>query len=161
MIGCGVMTEDAIRQEPALAALDDATLAVRTLIGASQDLTVRMARVMQMNVTDMTAITLLTEHGPMGATELAGRLGIRLASTTVLVDRLERAGHLERVRDTVDRRRVTVTATAAARTVSLSAWLPAIQEIDDVCHSLSDTERVFALDLLTRLTAAMGRGGRS
>jgi DNA-binding MarR family transcriptional regulator len=160
-MGYGVMTEDAIRQEPALAALDDTTLAVRNLIGASQDLTVRMARVMRMNVTDMTAITLLTEHGPMGATELADRLGIRVASTTVLVDRLERAGHVERARDTVDRRRVTVTETAAARTASLSAWLPAIQEIDDVCRSLSDTERVFALDLLTRLTAAMERGGRS
>jgi DNA-binding MarR family transcriptional regulator len=155
----GVMRD--ARQEPALAALGEVTLAVRALIGASQDLTARMARVMGMNLTDMTAILLLTDRGPMGATELAARLGIRLASTTVLVDRLEQAGHLERVRDTVDRRRVTVTETAAARAASLSAWLPAIQEIDDVCHSLSDTEQVFALDLLARLTAAMERGGRS
>lgn len=150
-----------MREEPALAALDDATLAVRTLIGASQDLTARMARAMGINLTDMTAILLLTERGPMGATELAGRLGIRLASTTVLVDRLEQAGHVERVRDTVDRRRVTVTETAAARAASLSAWLPAIKQIDDVCRSLSDTERQFTLDLLARLTAAMERGGRS
>lgn len=155
------MSEEAIRGEPGLAALDDATLAVRTLIGVSQDLTVRVARVLRMNVTDLTAITLLTEHGPMGATELAGRLGIRLASTTVLVDRLERAGHVERVRDTVDRRRVTVTETAAARAASLAAWLPAIQEIDEVCGSLSTAQRAFAIDLLGRLTAAMERGGRS
>lgn len=150
-----------MREEPALAALDDATLAVRTLIGASQDLTARMARAMGMNLTDMTAILLLTERGPMGATELAGHLGIRLASTTVLVDRLEQAGHVERVRDTVDRRRVTVTETAAARAASLSAWLPAIKQIDDVCRSLSDTERQFTLDLLARLTAAMERGGQA
>lgn len=155
-----VMPRD-MRQEPALAALDDATLAVQALISSSQDLTTRMARAMRMNLTDMTAILLLTEHGPMGATELAGRLGIRLASTTVLVDRLERAGHLERVRDTADRRRVTVTETAAARAASLSAWQPVIQEIDDVCTSLTDAERVFALDLLARLASAMERGGRS
>lgn len=154
------MTEEAIRQLPALAKLDDATLAVRTMISASQDLTARMARVMRMNLTDMRAILLLSEHGPMGVTELAERIGIRLASTTVLVDRLEQAGHLQRVRDTADRRRVTVSDTAAAQAASLSAWLPAIQEIDEVCRSLSATEREFALDLLARLTAALQRGGR-
>lgn len=150
-----------MRQEPALAALDDATLAVQALISASQDLTTRMAQVMRMNLTDMTAILLLTEHGPMGAAELAGRLGIRPASTTVLVDRLQQAGHLERVRDTADRRRVTVTGTAAARAACQSAWLPAIHDIDDVCTALTDTERMFALDLLAKLASAMERAGRS
>jgi DNA-binding MarR family transcriptional regulator len=155
------MTDEAIRQEPALAALDDTTLAVRDLIGASQDLTVRMARRMDMNVSDMRAIVLLTEHGPVGGAELARRLGISSAATTVLVDRLEHAGHVERVRDTVDRRRVTVTETPAARTAALHAWLPAIQEIDEVCRSLSESERAFARDLLGRLAAAMTRSGRS
>ena len=60
---------------------------------------------MHMNVSDMRAILLLSERGPMGGAELARRLGISSAATTVLVDRLERAGHFERVRDTGDRRR--------------------------------------------------------
>lgn len=154
------MTDEAIRREPGLAELDDTTLAVRALISASQDLTVRMARRMGVNVSDMTAILWLSEHGPVGGAELARRLGISSAATTVLVDRLERAGHVERVRDTVDRRRVTLTETAEARAAALRAWLPAIQEIDEVSRSLSEPERVFARDLLTRLTAAMTRGGR-
>ena len=157
----GALRDEAIRREPALAGLDETTLAVNTLIGAAQDLTVRMARVMGCNLTDMRAVLLLSEHGPMGATELAGHLGITLASTTVLVDRLQRAGHLDRVRDTADRRRVTVTATAAARAASTAAWLPAIHEIDEVCLALTDSERTSALDLLARLTAAMRRGGRA
>ena len=150
----------AIRGQPGLAGLDDATLAVNDVIGAARDLTVRAAGVMGMNTTDMQAIHLLVEFGPMGTTQLAERLGIRLASTTVLVDRLERAGHVERVRDTVDRRRVVVTETAAARAASQDAWLPAITKIDEVCRSLSDSERTFALDLLARLRAAMDRGAR-
>ena len=154
------MTDEAIRQEPALAALDDTTLAVRALISASQDLTVRMARRMGINVSDMTAILWITEHGPVGGAELARRLGISSAATTVLVDRLERAGHVERVRDTVDRRRVTLTETPAARAATLRAWLPAIQEIDEVSRSLSEPERAFALDLLNRLTAAMAANAR-
>jgi DNA-binding MarR family transcriptional regulator len=149
---------EVIRGLPGLADLDDATLAVNDVIAASRDLTVRAAAVMGMNTTDMTAIHLLAEFGPMGTTELADRLGIRLGSTTVLVDRLERSGHVERVRDTVDRRRVVVSETAAARDASATAWLPAIREIDEVCRSLSEEERAFALDLLTRLREAMERG---
>lgn len=155
------MADDATRGVPQeLATLDVATDAVRGLIDASQDLAARMARVMGMNVSDMKAILLLSEGRALGASELADRLGLAMASTTALVDRLERAGHVERVRDTVDRRRVTVTGTTAARTAVLTAWVPAFQEIDDVCRSLTATEREMALDLLSRLTAAVHRCGR-
>lgn len=152
-----VVTDDAIRQEPALAALDDTTLAVRRLISASQDLTVRTARRTEMNLSDMTAVMQLSEHGPMGVADLARRLGVSSPATTVLVDRLERAGHVERVRDPLDGRRVRVSDTPAGRAAILRAWLPAIEEIDEVCRSLSESEQVFTRDLLDRLTAAMTR----
>ncbi|WP_433798161.1 MarR family winged helix-turn-helix transcriptional regulator [Actinomycetospora sp. CA-084318] len=151
----------AIRGLPGLADLDDATLAVNDVIGASRELTVRAARAMGMNTTDMAAVHLLAEFGPMGTTGLAARLGITQASTTVLVDRLERAGHVERVRDTADRRRVVLTETPAAREANRAAWYPTIREIDDICAALSDAERAFALDLLNRLRQAMERGARS
>ena len=151
------MTDDA---EVAIATLDPTTYAVRDLIGASRDLTSRMAKVMGMNANDMTAISLLTDDGPMGAAELADRLGIRSASATVLIDRLERAGHVERVRDRVDRRRVVLTETPSARAAALDAWLPPILAIDEVCRNLSDAEKAIARDLLGRFTAAMERHGR-
>ena len=154
------MTDEAVAEDAALAALDDTTLAVRDLIGASQDLTAAMARRMDMNVSDMTATLLLSERGPLGGAELARLLGVTAAAVTVLVDRLERAGLAERVRDTVDRRRVRVSATPAARTALLRAWMPAIQELDEVCRSLPEPERVVARDLLARLAAAMARGAR-
>lgn len=153
------MTDEAIRQEPGLAGVHDTTLAVRALISASQDLTVRMARRMDMNVSDMRAILLLSESGPTGSAELARRLGISSAATTVLVDRLERAGHLTRVRDAGDRRRVSVSVTVAAREALTHAWLPAIRELDEVCRSFPESGQAFARDLLGRLTAAMARGG--
>ena len=154
------MTDEAIRQEPALAALTDTTLAVRRLVSASQDLTVRTARHMAMNVSDMTAVMALSEHGPMGVAELARRLGVSSPATTVLVDRLERAGHVERVRDAVDRRRVRVTDTPAGRGATLDAWLPAIREIDEVCRALSESDQVLVRDVLDRLTDVMARGAR-
>ena len=141
--------------------LDPATLAVRDLIGASRELVGRMAQVIGMNANDMAAIGVLTQFGPMGVTQLAYRLGIRSASATLLVDRLERAGHVERVRHTTDRRRVVVTDTAAARAVTLEAWLPVVREIDEVCRTLTEGERTFVLDFLHRVTAATEHGGRT
>ena len=71
--------------------LSGPTLRVRALMNAARELTARMSRELGMNATDMVALDLLDVHGPMGAAELARRLGIRSASATVLVDRLEAA----------------------------------------------------------------------
>ena len=141
--------------------LDEATLAVRDLIGSSRELVGRMAHLLEMNPNDMAAIGLLTQHGPMGSAELARRLGISSASTTLLVDRLEAAGHAERVRDTTDRRRVVLTDTPAARAATLRAWLPSIREIDDICRDLTRSQREFALDFLRQITSAVDRAGRT
>ncbi|MCD2187927.1 MarR family winged helix-turn-helix transcriptional regulator [Actinomycetospora soli] len=146
--------------ETEIARFDPTTFAVRDLIGASQDLVVRMARAMGMNVTDMTAVHLLGEHGPMGAAELAERLGIRSASATVLVDRLEAAGHVARTPHPTDRRRVTVTATAEAQAYALDVWLPGLRLIDEVCRSLSTDEAAVVRAFLGRLAAAMDGAGR-
>ncbi|MEJ8281277.1 MarR family winged helix-turn-helix transcriptional regulator [Pseudonocardia spirodelae] len=155
------MTDEATPLDAALAALDDTTLAVRDLISASQDLTARMARRMGMNVSDMTAILMLSERGPMGGTELARLLEISTAAVTILVDRLQRSGHVERSRDPGDGRRVRVSGTTAARTAALRAWMPAIQDLDEVCRSLSPSERAVAQDVLGRLRAAMARGAQA
>ncbi|MBU2666949.1 MarR family transcriptional regulator [Actinoplanes bogorensis] len=154
------MVEDLQAKMPGLPDLDDATVAVRDFIGASRDLVVRMARVMGMNANDMAAIAMLTFEGAMGSTELAGRLGISTASATALVDRLESGGMIERVRDTHDRRRVTLTETGAARATSLEAWLPAIMRMDEICRTLSESERAFTIDLLARLQTAMDAAAR-
>ena len=147
----------AVRRELAMSDLDDTTLAVRRLISAAHDLTIRTAHRTGMNVSDMTAVMQLSEHGPMGVAELARRLGVSSPAVSVLVDRLERAGHVQRVRDTVDRRRVRITDTPLGRAATTDAWLPAIREINQVGRSLSDAEHVAARELLDRLTAAMLR----
>ena len=116
---------------------------------------------MRTNVSDMTAILYLANRGPIGAAALAEHLGMSRPATTALVDRLERQGMLERVRDPDDRRRVVISSTPAARTAALDAWMPAIEELDAVCRSLSPEDGARARDLLRQLTGAMSRGGRS
>ena len=87
---------------------------------------------------------------PLTPGELAQRLGISSGATTAVVDRLERAGHVRRVRDDHDRRRLTLhrgdTATALLYTFSepLDAAMDAIVvgysggELDVVQRFLGD-----------------------
>ena len=60
-----------------------------------------------LNATDVSSLRLLREE-PLSAGDLAQQIGLTGAATTALLDRLERAGFLKRVRGTEDRRRVTV-----------------------------------------------------
>jgi len=65
-----------------------------------------------MHPTDVRALIALMDASRAGEEMTAGRLGAALglnsAGTTALVDRLERAGHVRRVRGEKDRRRVVV-----------------------------------------------------
>ncbi len=56
-----------------------------------------MARHLRLNETDLVAMDeLVTSVAPIGPVELGHWLGFRSASATVMVDRLEAAGHLRR-----------------------------------------------------------------
>lgn len=75
----------------------------------------RFAATVAVHETDLQALELLTRaEAPAGVGELGAWLGLSSGSVTALVDRLERAGHVERVRDHPDRRRVSLRVTDAA-----------------------------------------------
>ncbi|MBP2471995.1 DNA-binding MarR family transcriptional regulator [Crossiella equi] len=127
--------------EPSFSALDPTTLLVQRLVNGSRELTARMARRLNVNTTDMSALSLLEQFGPMGTAELAERLGLRVASTTSLIDRLERAGHVRRGVHETDRRRIVVRSTPSAHRASLALLLPSIEGIDSIGKALSPHER--------------------
>lgn len=57
---------------------------------------------------DHRALTLVHEHAPLTAGGLAQLTGLTPGAVTGLVDRLERAGHVRRVPDRNDRRRILI-----------------------------------------------------
>ncbi len=61
-----------------------------------------------MNVTDHKCAGILTQSGPITAGDLAVRTGLTTGAVTGVIDRLEKAGFVRRVRDGTDRRRVIV-----------------------------------------------------
>jgi DNA-binding MarR family transcriptional regulator len=127
--------------ETVLHGVAEPTAELRELISASQRLTARLARRLEMNASDAQALYLLQRNGRMGVAELARELGMRGASATVLVDRLERAGHAVRERDPEDRRRVWVSATPAATEAIPPVWVPSIDRLDAVGRALDPGER--------------------
>jgi DNA-binding MarR family transcriptional regulator len=68
-----------------------------------------------LNLADFDAVRYLAEEGPVPAGRVAEAMGITSGAVTGLVDRLERAGWVERARHEVDRRQVVVDLAPARR----------------------------------------------
>ena len=71
--------------------------------------------VMGVNRTDGKVLDILDQFGRMSAGELARHSGLTTGAVTAVIDRLERAGFVERVADPDDRRRVLVDVTDKTR----------------------------------------------
>jgi DNA-binding MarR family transcriptional regulator len=118
------------------------TAALRLLQTAMGDSEVALSRRLGMSHTDLTAMAHLTfAPQAMGPRQLSDRLGITPGAATELVDRLERAGHLERRRDTVDRRRVHLIPTASALDQVGDELRPLIAALDLVVADYTEEER--------------------
>jgi DNA-binding MarR family transcriptional regulator len=89
----------------------------------------------------------------VNAKELAERLGVTAASTSAIVDRLVRSGHVQRNPDPNDRRGVILTATGPA----MPTIIPALEELDqrtlDVVDGFEDDE----LSVIQQFFEAMTR----
>ncbi|MCZ1018031.1 MarR family transcriptional regulator [Streptomyces noursei] len=103
--------------------------------------------------TDLRALIALLDAARAGEELTAGRLGARLglnsAGTTALVDRLERLGHLRRVRDTRDRRRVLLVVDPRAVTLGQSFFGPLIARTLALLDSFEPGERAAIRRFLT------------
>ena len=143
-----------------LAGLSEPMLSLRTFLTAHDDMQRRQARRMGINATDMQALRLLDLHGPLGPTDLGRRLGLRSASVTVLLDRLEASGYVDRVRDDRDRRRVTVRALPDALELLFDTWAPVVRALDDVGHGLTPSQQKAVCAYLDQLAAVLEGAGQ-
>jgi len=93
---------------------------------------------------------------PASPTRLARELRLTTASTTVLLDRLERGGHVRRTARTDDRRRVDVAVTEAAKELGWAFSGPLIATIAAVLDERTPAEREAVDRFLDDLTTALG-----
>lgn len=102
--------------------------AVQDLQDATDLIDELAARRLGVNRTDVRCLSRLTARGPLTASELASGAGLTGGAATTAIDRLERAGLAERVRDTADRRRVLVHLSERGRAAVEEVWGPIAAE---------------------------------
>ncbi|MEO7194721.1 MAG: MarR family transcriptional regulator [Pseudonocardiaceae bacterium] len=103
------------------------------------------------NPTDLQCLNLLTLEGPMTPSRLAEAMAMtKGGAITAMVDRLEKAGYLRRVRDVRDRRQVLVEIIWEEPLHRLMAYYePVGDALAGVLADYTDEE----LDLITEFTA--------
>ena len=92
---------------------------------------------------------------PLGPVELSRRLGVTTAASTQAVDRLERRGHLQRVRHARDGRRRTLAATDSGRAHVMSQLGPLLAALSAVAEEFTEQEQQTVVRYLRRAAAVM------
>jgi DNA-binding MarR family transcriptional regulator len=115
-----------------------------------------MARRMGLGVTDLHALEHLS-RGELTPKQLGERLFVSPGAITALVDRLEKAGHLERVANLRDRRSFLLRTTSSGREAMVAQVLPLASEVDRIAADLSEQELAAVEGFLREVTAATAR----
>ncbi len=134
----------------------DISRALRAVQQAGAQANLELARRLGLGLTDLHAMNhIFSGTDPIGPVELGQRLGIRSASATALVDRLEQAGHVRRGPHPDDRRRVTLVPSEQSAARTMAAMAPMLAGIEAAAASLTDSERVAVTRFLTEAAEAM------
>jgi DNA-binding MarR family transcriptional regulator len=113
----------------------------------------------RLHPTDLRALVVVMDGTRRGQPVSPGRLGEELnltsASVTALLDRLERQGHLRRVRDRHDRRRVTLEMEERALALGAEFFGPLNADLLAAMETFSDAELEVAARFLEAMTDAV------
>jgi DNA-binding MarR family transcriptional regulator len=99
-----------------------------------------------LNRTDWRCLDILGTRGPMTAGQLAEAVRLTTGAITGVLDRLESAGLVRRVRDTADRRRINVAVTDEVNRLGAPVYGPLIADAA-AAHAVFDVDE---LELITR-----------
>jgi DNA-binding MarR family transcriptional regulator len=113
---------------------------LRDVLDLAARLRPALGRRLELSAAEVLALEHLGRES-MGPVELSRRLGMTSAAGTVLVHRLERAGHLDRQPHPQDGRRTVLSATPEARRRALQEIRPMIEGFDAAAARLTAQQR--------------------
>lgn len=106
-----------------------------------------------LNTTDLECLDLIQLDGSASAGRLAAVTGLSSGATTALIDRLERAGYVERFDDPADRRRVLVRIRKGSIDEIAKAYVPMQKRMFALWSGYSEAELAVIEDFLGRSLA--------
>ena len=140
--------------EERTALIESLSLAMRKVIVETVLLFDTLAERIGINATDMQCLNILDYEGPVPAGRLAELTGLTTGAITAAIDRLERAGYVQRVRDPHDRRRVVIQPMPQE---GQEMFETIDQTWKDLCSRFSDKELTVILSFMNTLYQ-MNRG---
>ena len=133
--------------------------AMRVVISSSVLTNERIARSVGINVVDSQTLSVIAERGtPMTAGEVSAATELTTSTTTRVLDRLEKAGFIERSTDPADRRKVVVSASPKMMEVMAEPYGRILQQLAALHEGFSPAE----LEVVARYlesTAGVGKWG--
>ena len=140
------VTDDELTEAIILASRAMVGVAVRSLAGASHEVTLPQYR----------TLVVLAYGGSCRLADLATTLGVSPSTATRMCDRLVRKGLITRVRDDLDRREVNLSATPAGREVVDEVIERRRGEVRDMLQSIPPDARGNLFSSLQLLAVAAG-----
>jgi DNA-binding MarR family transcriptional regulator len=108
-----------------------------------------VAQRVKLNATDVETLGVLAVVGTITPTRLASLMAMGTGTMTLVIDRLERAGYVRRVRDTRDRRSITIEI-IGERVRELGAfYAPLRAQASEISGRYTDEELAVVVDYLT------------
>jgi DNA-binding MarR family transcriptional regulator len=116
--------------------------------------TKELAKNYDLSVSQLLCLQCLYGNGKMSMTDIADNIMVNVSTVTGIVDRLERKGFIERLRQAGDRRIITIALTEKGRSLAANSPPAVHHKIVQAVKMLTEAEReeIFqALDCVSRL----------
>lgn len=127
---------------------------IRRLIQASELYTKELNKKFQISAAQLNCILTLYEYGPLPPSKIADHMMVKSSTVTGVVDRLEKKGLAERMRNSPDRRVITIQLTEEGKELAENAPPPIQQKIIDGLKNIGNAKKeqiVRSLNILTNM----------
>ena len=133
---------------------------VRRFLAGAILFNLKVAEEVGINATDLQCLNVLELQGSATPTELAGWSRLTTGGITVVVDRLEKAGYIQREPNPKDRRSTIVRPVMPALAKLYGHYRSHEQGLTKVLSSYTESELQLILDFLVRTTGGGGEQKR-
>ncbi|MBW1827923.1 MAG: MarR family transcriptional regulator [Deltaproteobacteria bacterium] len=125
---------------------------IRKLIQAGELYSKELSKIHSISAAQLNCLLTLFENGPLPPSQIAKHMLVKSSTVTGVVDRLEQKGLVRRVRNSPDRRIVTIELTETGNQLAENAPPPIQQKIVDGLKKISEKEIDEIVFALTKLT---------
>ncbi|MGM0427656.1 MAG: MarR family winged helix-turn-helix transcriptional regulator [Thermodesulfobacteriota bacterium] len=128
---------------------------IRRLVRARELYTKELIRKHHLSASQLHCILVLHERGPISPSQIAKHIMVNSSTVTGVIDRLENKGFLQRIRNSKDRRVITITLTEAGKKLAMHAPLPIQEQMVEGLKGLPGQERDKIIQALRKLTGML------